>query len=72
MLEATLLENVSKDQTICTQEAFGPVAVLSPFDDFETALDEVNDTTFGLQAGIFLVIFTKRIELGTNWTLAES
>ena len=53
MLEATLLENVSKEQTICTQEAFGPVAVLSPFDDFGAALDEVNDSTFGLQAGIF-------------------
>ena len=53
MLEATLLENVSKDQSICTQEAFGPVAVLSKFDDFEAALDEVNDSEFGLQAGIF-------------------
>ena len=53
MLEATLLENVSKQQSICTQEAFGPVAVLSPFDDFEAALEEVNDSTFGLQAGIF-------------------
>jgi len=29
MLEATLLENVPKQQTICTDEAFGPVAVLS-------------------------------------------
>ena len=53
MLDATLLEGVSKDQTICTQEAFGPVAVLSPFDDFDAALDEVNDSEFGLQAGIF-------------------
>ena len=53
MLEATLLENVPKQQSICTQEAFGPVAVLSPFDDFDTALEEVNDSTFGLQAGIF-------------------
>jgi acyl-CoA reductase-like NAD-dependent aldehyde dehydrogenase len=53
MLEATLLENVAKTQTICTEEAFGPVAVLSSFDDFESALDEVNDSEFGLQAGIF-------------------
>jgi len=53
MLDATLLENVSKDQTVCTEEAFGPVAVLSQFDDFEAALDEVNDSEFGLQAGIF-------------------
>ncbi len=53
MLEATLLENVPKTQTICTAEAFGPVAVLSSFSDFESALDEVNDSEFGLQAGIF-------------------
>ena len=53
MLEATLLEDVPKDQAVCTQEAFGPVAVLSRFTSFEDALREVNDSTFGLQAGIF-------------------
>lgn len=53
MLEATLLEGVPADQAICTQEAFGPVAVLSSFDDYQDALDEVNDSVFGLQAGIF-------------------
>ena len=53
MLEATLLENVAKDQRICTQEAFGPVAVLSSFNSFDDALGEVNDSAFGLQAGVF-------------------
>ncbi|MFQ5709043.1 MAG: aldehyde dehydrogenase family protein [bacterium] len=53
MLEATLLEDVPRDQTICTHEAFGPVAVLTRFSDFDQALDEVNDSAFGLQAGIF-------------------
>ena len=53
MLQATLLENVPRDEKICQQEAFGPVAVLSPFADFDAALDEINDTVFGLQAGIF-------------------
>ena len=53
MLDATLLEDVPRDQTICTQEAFGPVAVLSRFDNFDKALVEVNDSIFGLQAGIF-------------------
>ena len=53
MLEATLLENVAKDQRICTQEAFGPVAVLSSFTSFDDALREVNDSVFGLQAGVF-------------------
>lgn len=53
MLEATLLEDVPKDQSVCAAEAFGPVAVLSRFDRFEDALQEVNDSVFGLQAGIF-------------------
>jgi acyl-CoA reductase-like NAD-dependent aldehyde dehydrogenase len=53
MLEATLLENVPKDQSVCTEEAFGPVAILSRFTDFDAAITEVNDSTFGLQAGVF-------------------
>ena len=53
MLEATLLEDVPKDQPICTREAFGPVAVLSRFESFDEALREVNDSAFGLQAGVF-------------------
>jgi acyl-CoA reductase-like NAD-dependent aldehyde dehydrogenase len=53
MLEATLLEGVPRGEPICTQEAFGPVAVLSSFRDFDAALDEVNDGVFGLQTGVF-------------------
>lgn len=53
MLDATLLENVKADCKINTQEAFGPVAVLSKFSDFDEALKEVNSSSFGLQAGIF-------------------
>lgn len=53
MLEATLLEDVPKDQKLCGQEAFGPVAVLSKFKDFDAALDDINDSAYGLQAGIF-------------------
>ena len=53
MLEATLLENVTAGADVICQEAFGPVAVLSTFDDFDHALEQVNDSVFGLQAGIF-------------------
>ena len=53
MLEATLLENVPASQPVCAHEAFGPVAVLSSFSNFNDALAQVNDSTFGLQAGIF-------------------
>ncbi|MBT8342097.1 MAG: aldehyde dehydrogenase family protein [Desulfatitalea sp.] len=53
LLSATLLENVPPDQAICTEEAFGPVAVLSRFSRFEDALDQVNAGRYGLQAGVF-------------------
>lgn len=53
MLEATLLESVPPDEAILNQEAFGPVAILQPYDHFEDALHEVNNSRFGLQAGIF-------------------
>ncbi len=53
ILEATLLENVPTQEKICTHEAFGPIAVLSPYRDFQEAIAQVNDSQFGLQAGIF-------------------
>ncbi|MAR92656.1 MAG: aldehyde dehydrogenase [Pseudomonadales bacterium] len=53
MLQATLLENVDPGQAVCAEEAFGPVAVLAPFDDYDQVLKTVNDSRFGLQAGIF-------------------
>jgi acyl-CoA reductase-like NAD-dependent aldehyde dehydrogenase len=53
MLEATLLENVDRSANVYREEAFGPVALLSKFSDFNAALEEVNDSKFGLQAGIF-------------------
>jgi acyl-CoA reductase-like NAD-dependent aldehyde dehydrogenase len=53
MLQATLLEDVPADTNVNCQEAFGPVAILSSFRDFDAALDEVNNSDFGLQAGIF-------------------
>ncbi|WP_420465810.1 aldehyde dehydrogenase family protein [Panacagrimonas sp.] len=53
MLQASLLEDVPADQPLCTEEAFGPVAVLSRFTDFTQALAQVNDSVFGLQAGVF-------------------
>lgn len=53
MLEATLLENVPHDSKANREEAFGPLAILSKFTDFEAALAQVNDSKFGLQAGIF-------------------
>ena len=53
MLDATLLEGVAKGESVREEEAFGPVALLEPFDDFHQALASVNDSAYGLQAGVF-------------------
>nr|WP_276783454.1 aldehyde dehydrogenase family protein [Thalassolituus oleivorans] len=53
MLQATLLENVDSNCELSAEEAFGPVAILEPFDDFDAVLKRVNASRFGLQAGIF-------------------
>ncbi|WP_432779028.1 aldehyde dehydrogenase family protein [Burkholderia gladioli pv. alliicola] len=53
MFEATLLEKVGRDQDLYRKEAFGPVALLESFERFEDALARVNDSDFGLQAGVF-------------------
>jgi acyl-CoA reductase-like NAD-dependent aldehyde dehydrogenase len=53
MVQPTLLENVPREQPIVAEEVFGPVAVLQEFASFEEALWHVNDSKFGLQAGVF-------------------
>jgi acyl-CoA reductase-like NAD-dependent aldehyde dehydrogenase len=53
MMQATLLENVNPSLAVSRKEAFGPVAVLSEFIDFGEAIQRVNDSDFGLQAGVF-------------------
>jgi len=53
MLEATLLEDVDPNTKINIEEAFGPAAFLIRFNDWHQALKIVNDSKFGLQAGIF-------------------
>ncbi|MGV1681886.1 aldehyde dehydrogenase family protein [Sphingopyxis sp. NJF-3] len=53
MLEATLLEGVDRSASAYREEAFGPLAILSKFTDWSDALAEINDSKFGLQAGLF-------------------
>ncbi|KZC35065.1 MULTISPECIES: aldehyde dehydrogenase family protein [Rhodanobacter] len=53
MLDATLMENVPADAKANRMEAFGPFALLAPFNKFDDAIAMVNDSDYGLQAGIF-------------------
>jgi len=49
----TVLENVPDNANLYFEEAFAPVAILAPYSNFDEAIRKVNDTRFGLQAGIF-------------------
>ncbi len=51
--DATFVEDVPRDADLTCKEAFGPVATVEPFATFEQACERVNDSVFGLQAGVF-------------------
>ena len=53
ILEPTLLEGADRQAKVMAEEVFGPVAVLQAFNTFDDALAAVNDSRFGLQAGVF-------------------
>jgi acyl-CoA reductase-like NAD-dependent aldehyde dehydrogenase len=49
----TVLIDTPVEAQVCSNEAFAPLVVAFPFDDFEVALREVNDSLYGLQTGVF-------------------
>jgi acyl-CoA reductase-like NAD-dependent aldehyde dehydrogenase len=53
LLGPTVLADVKPEMKVSCQEVFGPVATVSAYDDFDAALDVVNDSPYGLQAGVF-------------------
>jgi len=56
--EATLLENVEPHMKVYCDEVFAPLATLESFVNFKEAVQTVNDSVYGLQAGMF----TKNID----------
>ncbi len=53
MIEPTVLEHVPHEATAACEEIFGPVTSLYQFTEFDQALAAVNDSRYGLQAGVF-------------------
>ncbi|HJL72821.1 MAG TPA: aldehyde dehydrogenase family protein, partial [Nitrospinaceae bacterium] len=49
----TILTNVDPKLSVSCNEAFGPIMVVDSYTDFQDAIERVNDSEFGLQAGIF-------------------
>jgi acyl-CoA reductase-like NAD-dependent aldehyde dehydrogenase len=49
----TIVSRVEPEMKVCREEIFGPVVTISPYQTFEEAIATVNDSRFGLQAGVF-------------------
>lgn len=51
--QPTILTGVPSDMKVVCQEAFGPIIVVESYSDFQSVIEHINDSDFGLQAGIF-------------------
>jgi acyl-CoA reductase-like NAD-dependent aldehyde dehydrogenase len=53
MMQATLVSQVPQHLPVYAEEVFGPVMMLEPYAEFAQAIEQVNRSRFGLQAGLF-------------------
>ena len=61
----TLLTNTNSKMKIISEEVFGPIAAIEKVSSFEEGLKKINDSRFGLQAGIFTQII-ERMKMAFN------
>ncbi len=53
LLQPTVLADVDPSMDVVCREVFGPVLSLIRYRDLDAAIDQINDTPYGLAAGIF-------------------
>ena len=51
--EPTVIVNATRDSFVCSREAFAPIVNVFPVASYDEALTQINDSVFGLQAGVF-------------------
>jgi glyceraldehyde-3-phosphate dehydrogenase (NADP+) len=49
----TILTDVKPNLPVACSEAFGPILIINSYTNFNDAIKDVNNTDFGLQAGVF-------------------
>ncbi|RFF29603.1 aldehyde dehydrogenase family protein [Wenzhouxiangella sediminis] len=70
IVRPAVVENPPADSKLREEEAFGPVVTLEKFSDFDAAIESINDSRYGLQAGLFIRDISKinkawdRLEVG--------
>lgn len=53
IIEPTIITNVSSDDAVSCQEVFAPIVSVNKYKDWQEAIDLVNDSQYGLQAGVY-------------------
>lgn len=53
MLEPTVLTDTKPTMRVNCEEVFAPVVTVEPYDQFADAVRQINDSPYGLQAGVF-------------------
>jgi glyceraldehyde-3-phosphate dehydrogenase (NADP+) len=53
IVEATVLSNVTPAMKVSCEEIFGPVVTITPYRQLDEAMAAVNQSAYGLQAGVF-------------------
>jgi acyl-CoA reductase-like NAD-dependent aldehyde dehydrogenase len=53
IFEPTVIAEADPSLKCSCQEAFGPIVVINPYDTWEEAINLVNDSNYGLQAGVY-------------------
>jgi acyl-CoA reductase-like NAD-dependent aldehyde dehydrogenase len=70
VMTPAILTDVTRDMSVCSKEIFAPVVTIQKYKTFVEAVAAVNDSDFGLQAGVFtnrmsdIMYAFKRIETG--------
>jgi acyl-CoA reductase-like NAD-dependent aldehyde dehydrogenase len=70
VVRPAVVENPPGDSKLRREEVFGPLVTLEKFSDFDDAIEAINDSRYGLQAGLFIRDISKinkawnRLEVG--------
>jgi aldehyde dehydrogenase (NAD+) len=72
-VQPTIFTDTTPDMTICREEIFGPVVVVSKFEDEKDIIKQANDSMYGLAAAVFSRDITRaltvanKLQAGTVW-----
>ena len=62
IFKPTIIADVSEDALVIQEEVFAPIVVVNRFQNATEAIEKVNNTKYGLQAGIFTHDITKALQ----------